>query len=293
MSGVSTQFQNGVAENAIKMMVAWAHTMMLHAALWWLDVQEQSLWPYALLHAAYLHNQTPNQHSGFAPVKVWTKTKSDYTQLKNLHVWGSPTYVLDPTLRNGLKLPKWSPRSRWGQYMGQSTLHASTVGLILNLQTGNVLPQYHVVHDDYFETVYADGEEPPGEWAELVTLKSSNFACSWQRRALRTSTQWWMADSGRMSKSKTELRTTATEWTAWTEGAPGWARTTRWESATSSCTNEWTYGWSTPWRRAEGKDNKTWTSNQHAIMLHRKRSLLLLTNDWWVSYLWEFSRMAV
>jgi len=54
--------------------------------------------------------------------------------------------------------------------MGQSLLHASTMGLILNLQTRNVLPQYHVVHDDYFETVYADGKEPPREWAELVTL---------------------------------------------------------------------------------------------------------------------------
>jgi len=58
--------------------------------------------------------------------------------------------------------------------MGQSSLHASTVGLILNLQTGNVLPQYHVVHNDFFETIYADGEEPVGEWAELVTLNSHN-----------------------------------------------------------------------------------------------------------------------
>jgi len=60
--------------------------------------------------------------------------------------------------------------------MGQSSLHASTVGLILNLQTGNMSPQYHVVHNNFFETVYADGEEPPGEWAELVTLNSHNVA---------------------------------------------------------------------------------------------------------------------
>jgi len=84
-------------------------------------------------------------------------------------------YVLDP-LHNGSKLPKWNPRSRHGQYIGQSPLHASSVGLILNLQTGNVTLQYRVVHDDFFETVYADGTEPPPEWAELVTLSCSMSA---------------------------------------------------------------------------------------------------------------------
>ena len=173
MSGVSAQFQNGAAENAIKNTVARARTMMLHAAIRWPEVKDQSLWPYALTHAAYLHNQTPNQQSGLSPVELWTKTKSTNTPLQNLHVWGSPVYVLDPTLRDGSKLPKWNPRSRRGQYVGQSPLHASSVGLILNLQTGNVTPQYHVVHDDFFETVYADGTEPPPEWAELVTLSRS------------------------------------------------------------------------------------------------------------------------
>ena len=112
MSGVSAQFQNGVAENAIKTTVARACTMMLHAALRWPDVQEQSLWPYALSHTTYLHNQMPSQQSRLAPVEVWTKTKLDYTQLKNLHVWGSPAYVLDPMLCDGLKLPNWSPKSQ-------------------------------------------------------------------------------------------------------------------------------------------------------------------------------------
>jgi len=176
MSGVSTQFQNGAAENAIKNTVARARTMMLHAAIRWPEVKDQSLWPYALTHAAYLHNQTPNQQSGLSPVELWTKTKSTNMPLQNLHVWGSPVYVLDPTLRDGSKLPKWNPRSRRGQYVGQSPLHASSVGLILNLQTGNVTPQYHVVHDNFFETVYADGTEPPPEWAELVTLSRSMSA---------------------------------------------------------------------------------------------------------------------
>jgi hypothetical protein len=31
--------------------------------------------------------------------------------------------------------------------------HSSSIGLILNTTTGNISPQYHVVHDDFFTTV--------------------------------------------------------------------------------------------------------------------------------------------
>jgi len=161
----------------IKTTVTHAHTMMLHAAIQWPEVKEQNLWPYALSHVAYVHNQMPNQQSSLSPVEIWTKTKSmDHLHLHNLHVWGSPIYILDPTLHDGSKLPKWNPRSRCSQYMGQSPLHASMVGLILNLQTGNVSLQYHVVHDDFFDTIYSDGMKPPAKWAELVTLSCSSCA---------------------------------------------------------------------------------------------------------------------
>jgi len=58
--------------------------------------------------------------------------------------------------------------------MGYSPNHASSVGLILNLQTGLVMLQYHVVHDDLFKTVYADGADPPQEWYELFMLNCFN-----------------------------------------------------------------------------------------------------------------------
>ena len=41
-------------------------------------------------------------------------------------------------------------------FIGFSHEHSSTVGLILNLRTGNISPQYHVVYDERFETVTAD-----------------------------------------------------------------------------------------------------------------------------------------
>jgi len=58
--------------------------------------------------------------------------------------------------------------------MGYSPHHASSVGLILNLQTGSVMLQYHVVHDDLFETVYTDGVDPLQEWYELFMLNCFN-----------------------------------------------------------------------------------------------------------------------
>ena len=45
--------------------------------------------------------------------------------------------------------------------MDASPLHASTVGLIRNLQTPSITPQFHAVYDDFFETVHSDGVDPP------------------------------------------------------------------------------------------------------------------------------------
>lgn len=170
LSGVSAQFQNGAAENGIKIVVRNARTMMLHAALRWPGYAERDLWPMALSHAVYLYNHTPKQDSGVAPIEVFTRTKSMYGALQSAHPWGCPVYVLTPKLRDGQKIPKWEPRSRRGQYVGASPMHASTVGLVRNLQTGSITPQFHMVYDDFFETVHSDEDQEPKEWLELVTL---------------------------------------------------------------------------------------------------------------------------
>jgi hypothetical protein len=68
-------------------------------------------------------------------------------------VFGCPCYVLNPKLVKGQKIPKWDPRSRQGKFVGYSKEHATNAGLILNLTTGYMLPQYHVLYDDSFELV--------------------------------------------------------------------------------------------------------------------------------------------
>jgi hypothetical protein len=73
--------------------------------------------------------------------------------LQRCRVWGCPVYVLDATLQDGKKIPKWHPRSRRGYFLGFSSAHSSTVGKVLNINIGHISPQYHVVYDELLTTV--------------------------------------------------------------------------------------------------------------------------------------------
>ena len=84
---------------------------------------------------------------------IFSNTHGGLTQLRRARVFGCPTYVLDPKLQDGKKIPKWEARARTGMFLGFSDVHSSTVGLILNIRTGYISPQYHVVYDEKFETV--------------------------------------------------------------------------------------------------------------------------------------------
>jgi Reverse transcriptase (RNA-dependent DNA polymerase) len=172
LSGVGAHHHNGVAEASIKHVVASARTMQIHAALRWPDASDRELWPLALSHAVALHNMAPNMISGYSPEELWTKSRSSHSRLRNSHVWGCPLYILDPRGQAGHKLPPWDPRSRRAQNMGFSPLHASSVALARNLVTGHISPQFHVVYDDFFETVHSDGADPPDVWSDLIIVQS-------------------------------------------------------------------------------------------------------------------------
>ena len=152
-SGVGAHHQNGVAERNIRTVVTKARTMLLHAMLRWPDQTENDLWPMAMQHAADLINIIPKMGDGLSPEEKFSRSLKQSSRLENLPVWGCPAYVLEPTLQDGKKLPKWQSRSRRGQFMGWSPLHASNVALVRNLDTGAISPQFHVVFDNWFETV--------------------------------------------------------------------------------------------------------------------------------------------
>ena len=89
-------------------------------------------------------------------------------------MWGCPCFVLDPKLQDGKKIPKWNNRSHRGQFLGFSTEHSSQVGLIRNLKTNWISPQYHVVYDEKYTTVPStekrwqlDVKTDNDKWTEL------------------------------------------------------------------------------------------------------------------------------
>ena len=117
----------------------------------------------------------PRKDSRLAPIEIFSGVKlQNFEHLQRLHVWGCPVYVLDPKLQDGKKLPKWNPRTRRGQYLGYSPEHSSLIGRILNVTTGFISPQYHVVYDDLFTSV------PNAESGGLFDTAQFN-AESWAR----------------------------------------------------------------------------------------------------------------
>jgi len=74
-------------------------------------------------------------------------------QLKTFHTFGCPVYALDSRLQTGNSIPKWNSRCRLGLYLGTSPRHARSISLVLHLDTARISPQFHVIHDDFFESV--------------------------------------------------------------------------------------------------------------------------------------------
>ena len=141
---------------------------MLHSALRWPEAYDASLWPMAMQYAVDILNEVPRGTFSLSPEEVFSSSVSTHSRLLNARAWGCPTYVLEPKLRDNGKLPKWSPRTRRGQFLGFSPVHSSTVGLIRNLRTGSITPQFHCVYDSEFETTLASDETPPSCWKDLV-----------------------------------------------------------------------------------------------------------------------------
>jgi hypothetical protein len=145
--GVNAHHQNGIAERSIRTVSDMARAMMLHACVHWKDGIDSTLWPMATNYATYIYNHLPNSN-GIAPADLFSGSTFPRHKLRDIHTWGCPVYVLDPTLQQGKKLPKWQPRSRKGIFVGSSPSYGSEVSLILNPRTGHISPQFHVVFDD-------------------------------------------------------------------------------------------------------------------------------------------------
>ena len=145
---------NGIAKRNIGTVLSITRAMLHHQALHWPDVSDVELWPFAVLYAAYILNRIPQTHSGQSPLELFSRTVWPRTKFHNLHVWGCPCYVLDSALAGGHKLPRFTPRSQRHMFLGISQDHTGHIPLVLNLDTGSTRTHYHVVVDDWFNTVH-------------------------------------------------------------------------------------------------------------------------------------------
>lgn len=174
--GVGAHQQNGIVERHIQDLTASAQTMLVHAIRMYPEAIKPILWPFALKAAEHARNQLRLDKSGLTPEERLTGVtmKKD---VRHEHTLFCPVFVLDSRLQGNIRgIPKWAPRSTAGIYLGMSPHHASSVALVLNLQTGHVSPQFHVIFDDDFATVsyLPNGNEPPF-WETLATQNMEHY----------------------------------------------------------------------------------------------------------------------
>ena len=169
LSGVGAHHQNYM-ERHIQIIFNWSRASMLHFVLHWPQLADEDLWPFAVDYSVYLWNNLPARHISISPKEILTDSLfANHNHLQRSHVFGCPVFVLDPRLQDGKSIPKWSMRSRRGIYLGVSPYHNSTVHLILNPATGSISPQYHVVFDDTFSTVFSNGQFDESKWIDLLS----------------------------------------------------------------------------------------------------------------------------
>ena len=92
---------------------------------------------------------------GQSPIEIFFGTDVA-PRLGEFHIFGCPIFALNERLQGKQSIPKWDTRARLGIYLGKSPLHAQSVSNMLGTSTGCVSPQFHVIHDDFFETVQGD-----------------------------------------------------------------------------------------------------------------------------------------
>ena len=49
-----------------------------------------------------------------SPMDLVVKTQTSWSHFTDMHVWGCPSYILEPALQDGHQLPKQKPHSRHG-----------------------------------------------------------------------------------------------------------------------------------------------------------------------------------
>ena len=103
------------------------------------DTPSTDLWPMTMDYAVWVYNRIPDMQYVLSAIEIWSRSIFDPPSktLYNCHVWGYPTYFLEPNFQNnGVKIPKWATRIRRGVNMGFSKYELKKIGLVINLLNG-------------------------------------------------------------------------------------------------------------------------------------------------------------
>ena len=190
--GVNAHFQNGCAEKKIRDLRESARTQLLHAINRWPGTVTINLWPYALRYAADIHNLLPTMSSRSCPQQRYLGVEVD-ANLTNFHAFGCPVYALESVLARGKTIGAWAPQARLKINLGFSPRHTRTLYNILNIHTATVSPQFHVNHDDFFESVSAEAGNIPSKslWQSVAGFQSnSNTTATIPPAPPPTATPW-------------------------------------------------------------------------------------------------------
>lgn len=169
--GVNAHHQNGKAKRCIQDITIVARTTLQHAVHRWPKAIHVALWPSALKHYINQKNSIPTDFTleskqgkkltiakfEKSPISRFSSTEVE-VKLDHFHRFGSPVYVLKQALQSQHAHNKWQDRSRVGIFLCHSPLHATSVPLLLNMQTGLVSPQFHCIYDATFDTCKRDAK---------------------------------------------------------------------------------------------------------------------------------------
>ena len=107
---VGADHQNGVIEQHFQTLSSQSRTILLHAKRFWPSMISPILWPFAYKYVEYLHNHLHMDDDFKTPVEKFCGS-DEKIEIKHLHTWGSPCYVLDAQLQSGDMVPRLEPQS--------------------------------------------------------------------------------------------------------------------------------------------------------------------------------------
>ena len=128
--------------------------MILHAQQKFPEAITAKFWPYALRHANNYYYSAPllAHLQWFSPLQIFIGTKVQDNP-KHCHPICFPTYVLNEALRSSQKIHhKWKTRSKVGVYLGRPPVDNHDAALVINCDSGLVIPQLHLRYDPLFIT---------------------------------------------------------------------------------------------------------------------------------------------